>query len=73
MKFDYLTSTRDGKMTGAVTSDYIALKLVNRSVGTVAIAESGTSFGFSLSDGGQVKFLLKPNGAGVVYFAPTAK
>ena len=70
-KFSYITSTTDEKATGVVNSDYIAHKLMNRSIGMIMMADDDTTFGFSLSDGSKIKFRLKPNTAEIVYFAPS--
>ena len=72
-RFNYITGTRDGKMTGTVSSDYIADSLVNRSIGSVATADNGSGISISLSDGGYIRFLLKPDAAEVVYDAPNRK
>ena len=72
-KFSYITSTGDENMTGLVNSDYIAHKLVNRSIGMITMNDEDTMFGFTLSDGSRIRFRLKPHAAEVVYFAPRAK
>ena len=42
-------------------------------IDVVVTADSGTGFGFTLSDGAQIKFRLKPDSAEVVYYSPTKK
>ena len=73
MKFNYLTIGEDGKDTGAVSADYVASRLANRTIGVISIADSGMGLGFSLSDGGKIKFRLKQDGAEVIYSAPSKK
>ena len=72
-KFNYLTRSADGKPLNAVNSDYISHQLINRSIGSVAAADSGTGISFGLSDGGYVRFLLKADGAEIVYYLPDTK
>ena len=60
-------------MTSTVSSDYISHQLLNRSIDVVVTAESGTGFGFTLSDGAQIKFRLKADAAEVIYYSPNKK
>ncbi|MFL6468750.1 MAG: hypothetical protein ACJ72Z_12400 [Pyrinomonadaceae bacterium] len=72
-KFSYITSTTDEKATGLVSADYIAQKLANRTVSMISMNEDDTMFGFTLTDGGRIKFRLRPHAAEVVYYAPNPK
>jgi hypothetical protein len=65
-KFNYLM-TSDGDRIGAVSSDFIADRLINRGIDSIATTESATRISFGLSDGGHVDFMLKSNGAEIVY------
>jgi hypothetical protein len=65
-KFTYLT-TSDGDRVGAVSSDFIADRLINRGIQVVATTESANRISFGLSDGGHVDFTLKASGAEIVY------
>jgi hypothetical protein len=73
IKFNYLSSTRDGKASGTVDSDYLANKLSHRSIEIISILGEDTGIGLHLSDGGMVRFVLKPNHAEAVYYLPTKK
>jgi hypothetical protein len=72
-KFNYVTSSTDGKATGLVNAEYISHQLINRSIGSVATADSGRGISLGLSDGGHIRFLLKEDGAEVVYYLPNKK
>jgi hypothetical protein len=72
-RFNYVTSSADGKATGLVSAEYISHQLINRSIGSVATADSGRGISLGLSDGGYIRFLLKADGAEVVYYLPNKK
>ena len=65
-KFNYLVTSDDDRV-GAVSSDFIAGRLINRGIQSIATTESATRISFGLSDGGHVDFTLKANGAEIVY------
>ncbi len=69
-KFNFITSSRDEKVTAAVTGDLVGMRISNRTIGIVSIAESGTGFSFGLSDGAKIRFVLKPDRAEVIYYTP---
>ena len=69
-KFNFTSSTRDGKSTSAVTGEFVGMKISNRTIGLVSIPESATGFSFGLSDGAQIRFNLKPDRAEIVYYEP---
>ena len=71
-KFNYLMTT-DGDRIGAVSSDFIADRMINRSIDSIATTESSTRISFGLSDGGHIDFTLKPNGAEIVYRSASKK
>jgi len=71
-KLNYVTTT-DGDRIGAVSSDFIADRLINRGIDAIATTENATRISFGLSDGGHVDFMLKPNGAEIVYRAASKK
>jgi hypothetical protein len=73
IKFNYLSSTRDGKASGTVDSDYLANKLSHRSIEIISILREDTGTGLHLSDGGMARFVLKPNHAEAVYYLPMKK
>lgn len=70
MKFDFLTTTSDEKSAGKVSSDYVAGRLLNRSIGSVNIADSGSFIALGLSDGSKIKFRIGASTAEVVYYLP---
>ena len=72
-KFNFITSSTDGKMTATVSSDFISHQLLSRSINTVVTADNGTGIGFTLSDGAHIKFRLKPDTAEVIYYSPKEK
>jgi len=73
MKFEFVATSSDGKTTGAVSADFVASRIANKSIGMISIAEGDRGFGFSLSDGGQIRFRLKQGGGEVVYYTPSGK
>ena len=73
IKFNYLSTTKDGKASGTVDSDYLANKLSHRSIEIITILGEDTGIGFHLSDGGMVRFMLKSNHAEAVYYLPSQK
>ena len=66
-KFDYVLNSPDGKKTSPIAAEAVAHRVLNRSIGSVAIADDGTGLTFNLSDGSSVKFRLKEKGADVTY------
>ena len=72
-KFNYVSSSNDGKMTAVVSSDFIADRLINRSIQSIATVDSGSRISFGLSDGGHVSFLLKRDTAEIIYYTASAK
>jgi hypothetical protein len=72
-KFEYITSSADGKANSKVSADFVAMRISSRTIGMIALGESGTTFSFGLSDGGHVRFELKQDKAEVTYSAPREK
>jgi hypothetical protein len=70
---EYLSSTRDGKASGTVDSDYLANKLSHRSIEIISILGEDSGIGLHLSDGAMVRFVLKSNHAEAVYYLPMKK
>lgn len=72
-KFNYLTKSSDGKMSGTVSASYIMDVLMNRTITSVATANDATGIDFNLSDGGYVRFILNADSAEIVYYGPRGK
>ena len=68
-KFNYVTKSSDGKMTGQVNADFISHSVLGRSMTGVVTADSGKFIRFTLSDGSQIKFVLNDDSAEVQYTA----
>ena len=69
-KFNYVTKSRDGRMTGNVSADYVARVIMTRSVDGVGTADSGKWIELHMSDGSKVKFVLNDLDAEVQYYLP---
>ena len=69
-KFNYVTKSLDGKMTGDVSSDYIANVLMSKSVDRIGTADSGKWIELHMTDGSKVRFVLNELDAEVQYYLP---
>jgi len=70
-KFEFMSTSSEGNTAVTVTADFVADRIANRSIGMIAIADDGTGFGFSLSDGSKVKIRLRGGRAEIVYYTPS--
>ncbi len=72
-RFRYLTKSRDEKMSGVVSSDFIARALLGRSIQSVSTGEETLLLQLNLSDGGSVRIKITPESPEVHYYSPSSR
>jgi hypothetical protein len=68
-KFNYVMKTGDGK-SGPVSSDFVAGRLLSRTMDGIKTADSGRWIELHMADGAKVRFELNEHNAEVQYFQP---
>ena len=68
-KFNYIVKTGDGS-SGSVSSDFIAGRLLSRTLDAIKTADSGRWIELHMADGSKVRFVLNEHNAEVQYTQP---
>jgi hypothetical protein len=71
MRIDYVKGTRDGKTSGPLTADFVAMRVANKTIEGVTLpGEDGTRISFGLSGGAILRIRPKVGGAEIAYVPP---
>ena len=70
MRIDYMRGTRDGKTTGALTAEYVADRVANKSIDGVTTPGDQSRISFGLSGGAILRFRPKAGGGAEIVYVP---